>query len=137
MATDTLTLVLSTHGIPIRVARAVIDRAIPPRRLRPSSRRGAVGHDVAIVASQVAWLGRKAAELLAAYRPPAQPAGRTPGNLLGALTFGETERLWREEVAPLLPQFTSMNRRPGQERVDPASPWAPHEVSDAYLMHDG
>ena len=91
----------------------------------------------AIVASQVAWLGRKAAELLAAYRPPAQPASRTPGNPLGALTFAETERLWREEVAALLPEFTSMNRRPGQERVDPASPWAPNEVSDAYLMHDG
>lgn len=89
----------------------------------------------AIVASQVAWLGRKAAELLAQYRPPASPASRTPGNPLGALTFGETERIWREEVAPPLPQFVSMNARPDQEPVDPASAWAANAMSHAELFH--
>ncbi len=81
-----------------------------------------------IVASQVAWLGRKADELLAAYRAPAQPAGPTPGNPLGALTFGEIEHLWRAEVEPILPEFVSMNRWPGQDPADPASSWAPNEA---------
>ncbi len=85
----------------------------------------------AIVASQVAWLGRKSAELLAQYQPPRQRASRTPGNPLGALTFAETERIWKDDIEPLLPQFVSMNRWPGQEAVDPASTWAPNETSPA------
>lgn len=87
----------------------------------------------AIIASQVAWLGRKAAELLAAYRPPENPAGRTPGNPLGALTFGETEQLWREEVVPLLPDFMMMKLPPNQASLDPASPWASNEMSHSGL----
>lgn len=82
-----------------------------------------------IVASQVAWLGRMATELLAAYRVPDEPARHAPGHVPGALTFDETEHLWRTEVEPLLPEFTSMNLWPGQEPVDPISPWAPNEAS--------
>jgi creatinine amidohydrolase len=88
----------------------------------------------AIVASQVAWFGRTAAELLAAYRPPEQPASRAPGNPLGALTFGQTERIWREEIVPLLPRFVTTNMWAGQARVDPASPWSPNEMSHADLL---
>ena len=48
---------------------------------------------------------------------------------LGALTFGETERIWRAEVEPLLPAFTCMNFIPGRPRAAAASPWAPNEMS--------
>ncbi len=98
----------------------------------------ATGHDAAqssrqlgeaIVASQVAWLGRKASELLQAWHPPDRPASRTPGNPLGALTFGEAERIWREEVEPLLPRFSSMNDEPDQAATDPASPWSDNQHS--------
>jgi creatinine amidohydrolase len=83
-----------------------------------------------IVASQVAWFGRKAAELLAAYQPPNRPRGAAPGNPLGALTFGEAERLWREEVEPLLPTFSSMNlREPDREPIAAGSPWAANQLS--------
>jgi creatinine amidohydrolase len=82
-----------------------------------------------IIRSQIAWLGRKAAELLAAYQPPAVPAQPTPGNPLGALTFDEAEQLWCAEIEPLLAEFTSMNLKPGQDRADPASSWAPNEMS--------
>jgi creatinine amidohydrolase len=88
----------------------------------------------AIVASQVAWFGRKDAELLAAYSPPAQPASRTPGNRLGALTFGETERLWRAEVEPLFPTLTSLHLAAGQDPLDPASTWAPNQLSHVGLL---
>jgi creatinine amidohydrolase len=81
-----------------------------------------------IVSSQVAWLGRKARELLAEYRPPLAPAEPTPGNPSGALTFAQTERLWRSEVEPLLPEFTSMNCSVDGERVAPESVWAPNEM---------
>ena len=83
----------------------------------------------AIVASQLAWIGRKGAELLGAYRAPDRPGSRTPGNPLGALTFGEAETIWNAEIQPLLPAFVSMNLKPDQARVDPASPWAPNEMS--------
>ena len=87
-----------------------------------------------IVDSQVAWLGRKASELLGAWQPPARPAPRTPGNPLGALTFGEAERIWREAVEPLLPTFSSMNMEPDQAPTDPASPWAANEQSHIPLF---
>ena len=83
----------------------------------------------AIVASQVAWLGRKAAALLGEYKAPVKPASPIPGNPLGALTFGEVERVWQEEIEPRLPTFTSMRLWPDQDRTDPASSWAPNEMS--------
>jgi creatinine amidohydrolase/Fe(II)-dependent formamide hydrolase-like protein len=86
----------------------------------------------AIVASQVAWLGRKADELLAAYRAPARPGSPAPGNPAGALTFDEAERVWRAEVGPAIGAFTSMNLWEGQEPADPASPWAANERSRLY-----
>jgi hypothetical protein len=82
-----------------------------------------------IVASQVAWLGSKAAELLAAYQPPATASSPAPGNPLGAPTFGEAERLWQTEVEPLLPGFSSMNLADGEHGTDPTSPWAANELS--------
>jgi creatinine amidohydrolase len=82
-----------------------------------------------IVAAQAAWFGHKGEELLAAYQPPTRSASPTPGNPLGALTFGETERIWRTEIEPLLPGFSSMNLEPGEAPTDPASPWAPNETS--------
>ena len=83
-----------------------------------------------IVASQVDYFGRVTDELLAAYQPPAQPRSPAPGNPLGALTFGETERIWQEEVEPILQnEFSSMNLRPGEPLIDPASPWSPNELS--------
>ncbi|GEM_PF-2181950 len=71
---------------------------------------------------------------LDALKAPAQPASRTPGNPLGALTFGETERLWRDEIEPLLPTFVSTNMWPNQQRVDPTSTWAPNEMSHLDLL---
>jgi creatinine amidohydrolase len=87
----------------------------------------------AFVDMHAAWFGRKATELLGAYQAPAKPAARMPGNPLGALTFGETERLWRDEVEPLLADFSAMNRWPGQEPTDSASAWAENEMSHAEL----
>lgn len=80
-----------------------------------------------IVASQVTWLGRKAKELLSEYRLPERPGSPTPGNPMGAPTFAQTERIWREEIEPLLTEFRSMNLYPGQSPVDPASVWAANE----------
>ncbi|MDQ3856253.1 MAG: creatininase family protein [Chloroflexota bacterium] len=80
-----------------------------------------------IVASQVSWLGRKAGELLSQYAPPASPGTPVPGNPLGGLTFEETERIWRDEVEPILPELRCMNLYPGQSPVDPSSPWAGSE----------
>lgn len=97
----------------------------------------ATGHDAqessrrlgeAIVASQVAFFGRVTAELLAAYQPPQTPANRVPGNPRGAPTFAEIERLWREEVEPVLHTFESMNMEAGQTPTDGASPWADNEA---------
>jgi creatinine amidohydrolase len=119
---------------------------IPPGSPEEINRIMATGRDAressrafgeAIVASEVAFLGERAAELLAAWRPPERPASRHPGNPLGALTFGEAERLWRAEVEPLLPQFDSLNRSPGAAPVDPASTWAPNEMSHAALFGVG
>ncbi len=80
-----------------------------------------------LVAVHVEWLGRKAAELLDAYRPRSQPAHPTPGNPLGALTFDQTEQLWREEIEPILAELDCMGLPSGHQPVDPNSPWAPNE----------
>ncbi len=85
-----------------------------------------------IVASQVTWLGRKAAELLHAYGPEDRPAQPTPGNPRGALTFDQTEDIWRQDIEPLLPTFVSMNARSGEEPVDAGSPWAANATSRIY-----
>lgn len=55
-----------------------------------------------MVADEVAWLGRKAAELLAEYGAN-EPARRTP------LSFMQIERIWAEEVLPRLPDFQTMS----------------------------
>jgi creatinine amidohydrolase len=86
-----------------------------------------------LLAAHVAFLGHRADELLAAYQPPARPADRHPGNPLGALTFGEAERIWRAEVEPIMPEISSMDVWPGHAHVDPASAWAPNEMSHADL----
>jgi len=55
-----------------------------------------------MVADEVAWLGRKAAELRADFAAHA-PQPRTP------LSFVEIERIWAKEVLPVLPDFQSMS----------------------------
>lgn len=55
-----------------------------------------------MVADEVAWLGRKADDLRADYAAHA-PQSRTP------LSFLEIERIWAEEVLPILPDFQTMN----------------------------
>jgi creatinine amidohydrolase len=55
-----------------------------------------------MVADEVAWLGRKAAELRGDYATSA-PAARTP------LSFVEIERIWSAEVLPVLPEFQTMS----------------------------
>jgi creatinine amidohydrolase len=98
----------------------------------------ATGHDAqdssrrlgeAIVASQVAFFGRVSAELLSTYQIPTRSASRVPGNSRGVLTFGETERLWREEIEPILPTFESMLVEADYQPTDTASPWADNEMS--------
>ncbi|MCB0095941.1 MAG: creatininase family protein [Caldilineaceae bacterium] len=55
-----------------------------------------------MVADEVRWLGQKAAELLAQYAEN-PPAARQP------LTFMDIERIWAQEVMPVLPSFKTMN----------------------------
>jgi len=55
-----------------------------------------------MVADEVAWLGRKAAELRDDYATHS-PQSRVP------LSFVEIERIWAEEVLPVLPDFQSMS----------------------------
>jgi creatinine amidohydrolase len=85
-----------------------------------------------LVAERVDWLGRKADALIAAWRAPAIPAARTPGNPLGAPTFEETERIWRDEIRPALRDFPTFRDLPPEERVAPDSPWAPNETCAIY-----
>ena len=62
-----------------------------------------------MVRDQVAALGRLAAELLAAYRDAPPPPDRQP------MSFGDVERFWAAEVAPILPNFACLqtgNRPP-------------------------
>jgi creatinine amidohydrolase len=87
-----------------------------------------------IVASQIAFFGRRAAELLDAWRAPTEQATATPGNPLGALTFGQTERIWRAEVEPILHTFKGMNLEPDDAPTDASSPWAANEMSHAGLI---
>jgi creatinine amidohydrolase len=73
-----------------------------------------------LVASMADWLGRKAQELIASHRAPARPAAPVPGNPLGALSFDDAERIWQEEVEPLLGSFVSADPGPS---VPDESPW--------------
>ena len=59
-----------------------------------------------MVADEVAWLGGKAAELLADYAAHT-PAERRP------LSFAEIERIWAAEVEPQLASFKSMQHGDG------------------------
>ncbi len=88
----------------------------------------------ALLDAHVAWLGQKGTELLAAYKPPLQAAGRHPGYPWGALTFGETERIWRQEIEPLIVDLDCMDVWPVPGPVDPSSAWAPNEVSHVGLQ---
>ncbi len=85
-----------------------------------------------IVAERVDWLGRKADALIAAWRAPETPAAPTPGNPLGALTFEQVERIWRDEILPLLATLPTFRDLPPEERVAPDSPWAPNETCALY-----
>ena len=85
-----------------------------------------------LVEERVEWLGRKADELLAAFRAPNVPASRTPGNPVGALTFEAIERIWRDEIRPMLPELATFRELPTDERVAVDSPWAPNESCRLY-----
>jgi creatinine amidohydrolase len=85
-----------------------------------------------LVAERVAWLGRKADELLGTYRAPKTPASPTPGNPLGALTFDDIERIWRDEFRPNLTALATFRQLPPDERVAIDSPWVPNEVCALY-----
>ena len=80
-----------------------------------------------LVAERVAWLGRKADELLAEFHAPTVPDSPTPGNPLGALTFEAIERIWRDEIRPVLGEFAIFRELPPDQRVPGDSPWAPNE----------
>lgn len=69
-----------------------------------------------MVADEVEWLGRKAAELLAEY-DRLQPAHNFT-------TFAAVERAWQEIVAPALAAFKSMQAKwPWQADLPGDSPW--------------
>ena len=69
-----------------------------------------------MVHDQVAWLGRKADELLAAYAPD--------GEVRGLITFEDVERFWESEVRPRLSEFATMQPRwTPTGTIDPASRW--------------
>lgn len=69
-----------------------------------------------MVRDEVAWLGRKADELLEAYAPDRA--------VRGLVTFDDVERFWESEVSPRLPDFATMQRSwNSDETVDPASRW--------------
>lgn len=70
-----------------------------------------------MVADEVAWLGAKGRELLAAYERE-RPSHRLH-------TFEDVEVLWETVVRPRLPHFRTMQPRwPGQEAVPEGSIWA-------------
>lgn len=77
-----------------------------------------------MVAAQVAWLGRKGAELLAAY-DAAQPTARLR-------TYAEVETLWHDVVLPALPDFLTMKQLP-EDALSPDSVWhANWRIPDNY-----
>jgi creatinine amidohydrolase len=67
-----------------------------------------------MVADEVRWLGAKAAELLRQYDEA--------GAARGPVSYKELERIWAEEIEPLVPEFASM--RPGSGRMPADSRWA-------------
>lgn len=67
-----------------------------------------------IVGSQVRRMGEVAAELLAAYSGPSMPP---------ALSFDQTERIWRD-VAARRAEWVTLTLWPGQQPAAPGSPWA-------------
>jgi len=69
-----------------------------------------------MVRAQIAFFGRKSAELIAEY-----DRLRPAHNLT---TFGAVEQAWRERVEPELPNFMSMQMIwPWQQEIPPDSPW--------------
>lgn len=60
-----------------------------------------------MVEDEAAWLGKKAEELLAEYKPP---ANHSP------LTFEQVEAIWDEEILPLISSFKSM--QPAKDDTD-------------------
>ncbi len=73
-----------------------------------------------MVADEVAWLGKKAQELLGSY-DQAQPQHRF-------VTFAEVERVWREVIEPALPGFKTMQEKwDRQEDLPAGSPWAANQ----------
>ncbi|MSR82822.1 MAG: hypothetical protein EXS58_07835 [Candidatus Latescibacteria bacterium] len=68
-----------------------------------------------MVADEVAWLGRKKEELLAAYDPEAPSRLRT---------FDQVEEFWAAEVKPRLAEFESMKQfRPDKDGPPEGSRW--------------
>ncbi|MFC1526510.1 creatininase family protein [Candidatus Latescibacterota bacterium] len=67
-----------------------------------------------MVADEVAWLGRKKEELLAAYD------AHRPSKLR---TFDDVEEFWRDQIKPLLPQFESMRNFAGDRQPPADSQW--------------
>jgi len=74
-----------------------------------------VGVGQRMVDEQVAWLNHEADRLIAGYREQA-PAKRQP------LSFADVERIWNETVAPVLPEFESMQAL-GRTPPPADSPW--------------
>ena len=69
-----------------------------------------------MVRDEVAWLGRKAEELLGAYAPDRE--------VHGLITFEDVERFWESEVRPRLSGFATMQPRWAPTgTLDPASRW--------------
>jgi creatinine amidohydrolase len=67
----------------------------------------------AMVADEVAWLGKKAAEMLEEYARHA-PVERTP------MTFARMEEIWRDDILPHVDGFASMNPRADDNPAGPA-----------------
>lgn len=92
--------------------RGVDYSRLPPARARVQGRTHfAMGADAPLahrrvgermVADEVAFLTRKAAELIAAYDP------KVPATEERLQTFDDVERFWATQVAPRLPEFKSM-----------------------------
>jgi creatinine amidohydrolase len=100
---------------------------VDPSRLEPApppGERFARGADAAeadpaagrkMIAGQVAWLGAKVRELLAAYDP------QRPSRLR---TFDDVEDFWERTVRPALPGFKSMQASWYEKKApDPGSRW--------------